>query len=156
MKIAEPASDSLAALEPSSRVSRFQRISAFVVFAGLLCSGATSCTKTQVGLSVAAGAAIVAGTTVAVTLAVQNHRHTLQGCLFSGTNGLELRTSDSKIYALEGSAAPLKIGDRVKLHGSKLKQAKDSTSDQVFVVEKLSKDYGSCPANVAANATTPR
>jgi len=101
-------------------------------------------------------AAVVVGTTVGVTLAVQNHRHTLQGCVFSGPVGLELRTSDSKIYALEGNASTIKVGDRLKLHGSKLKNTKDSTGDQVFVVEKLSKDYGLCPVVVAAPATPTR
>jgi hypothetical protein len=133
-----------------------QRIKALAVFATLVCTGATSCTKTQIGLSVSAMAAVVVGTTVGVTLVVQNHRHTLQGCVFSGPSGLELRTSDAKVYALEGYAATIKVGDRVKLHGSKLKKAKDSTGDQVFAVEKLSKDYGSCPAAVAAPATPAR
>lgn len=97
--------------------------------------------------------AVVVGTTVGVTYAVENQRHTLRGCVLSSPGGLELRTSDSKIvYALEGHDATIKVGDRVKLHGSKLKKAKDSTTDQVFVVEKLNKDYGPCPVNVAASA----
>jgi hypothetical protein len=124
------------------------------VFAALVCSCATSCTKTEVGLSVAATAAVVVGATVGITLAVQNHNHTLHGCAFSGPNGLELRTSDSKLYALEGSIATIKVGDRLKLHGSRLKKTKDSTGNQVFVVEKLNKDYGPCPAGAAA-PTTP-
>jgi hypothetical protein len=93
---------------------------------------------------------------VGITLAVQNHKHTLQGCAFSGPSGLELRTSDAKIYALEGSAATIKAGDRLKLHGSRLKKTKDSTGNQVFVVEKLSKDYGPCPADAATPATPSR
>jgi hypothetical protein len=120
------------------------------MFAALVCSGATSCTKTQEGLSIAASAAIVAGVTVGITLAVQNHNHTLQGCAFTGPSGLELRTSDAKVYALEGSAATIKVGDRLKLHGSRLKKTKDSTGNQVFVVEKLNRDYGPCPSGAGA------
>jgi surface antigen len=153
MKIAQPDSDPSATPEASLHTSRRLRITVLAVSAALLCSGATSCTKTQIGLSIAAIAAVVVGTTVGVTLAVQNQRHTLQGCVFSGPGGVELRTSDSKIYALEGSAATLKVGDRLKLHGSKLKKTKDSTGNQVFVVEKLSRDYGPCPAGIAAPAT---
>ena len=93
---------------------------------------------------------------MAITYTVQNQHHTLKGCLFSGPSGLKLRTSDSTIYTLEGHSGTIKVGDRVKLHGSKLKKAKGSTDDQVFVVEKLSKDYGSCPADVAAPATPTR
>jgi hypothetical protein len=156
LKIAQPASDPSATPEAPSRACRRQRINAFAVFAVLVCSGATSCTRTQVALSVAAMAAVVVGTTVGATYAVQSHHHTLQGCVFSGPRGLELRSSGSKIYALEGYTATIKVGDRVKLHGSKLKKTKDSTDDQVFAVEKLSKDYGLCPADVAAPATPTR
>jgi len=151
--IAQAPSDSSATLETSSRASRRQRIIAIAVLAALVCSGATSCSRTQVALSVTAAAAIVVATTVGVTYAVQSHNHTLQGCVFSGPGGLELRTSDSKTYALQGYAATIKVGERVKLHGSKLKKSKDSTGDQVFAVERLSKDYGQCSAGVAAPAT---
>jgi hypothetical protein len=154
MKIAQPPSDSSAAPEASSRASGRQRITAFALFVALACSGATSCTKTQIGLSVAAIAAVVVGTTVGVTIAVQNSRHTLQGCVFSDANGLKLRTSDANVYTLEGETATIKVGDRFKLHGSKLKKTKGATGNQVFVVEKLKKDYGPCPVN-AATAATP-
>jgi hypothetical protein len=93
---------------------------------------------------------------VGVTLAVQNQHHRLQGCVFNGPNGMELRTGDAKTYALEGYTANLKVGDRVKLHGSKLKKTKDSTGDQVFAVEKVNRDYGLCPAAAAAAATPAR
>ena len=125
------------------------------MLAALVCSGATSCSKTQVALSVTAMAAVVVGTTVAVTYTVQNSHHRLQGCVFSGPNGLELRTGDAKIYALEGYTATIKAGERVKLHGSKLKKTKDSTGDQVFAVEKLNRDYGPCAAVVAPATPAP-
>lgn len=156
LKIAQPASDPSSTLGAPSRASRSQRIIAFAVFAALLCSGITSCTRTQVALSVTAMAAVVVGTTVGVAYAVKNHNHTLQGCVFSGPSGMELRTSESKIYALEGNATTIKVGDRLKLHGSKLKNTKGSTGDQVFVVEKLSKDYGGCPVAIAPPATPTR
>jgi hypothetical protein len=153
MKIAQPPSDRSATPEASSRASRRQRIAAFAVFAALVCSGATSCSKTQVGLSYAAIAAVLVGTTVAVTYAVENSHHTLRGCAFSDANGLKLRTSDAKVYTLKGEAATVKVGDRLKLHGSKLKNTKGSTGDRIFVVEKLNKDYGPCPANFMTSAT---
>ena len=156
MKIAQPAPDLSAKRGASFPASLRQRIKAFAVFATLACFGTTSCTRTQVALSVTAMAAVVVGTTVGVTLAVQNHRHTLQGCVSSGPSGLQLRTVDSKMYTLEGSAANLKVGDRLKLHGSRLKSAKGSTGDQVFVVEKVSKDYGTCPADGSAAAAPTR
>jgi len=143
--------------EVSSRAGRCQRVTAVAVLAALLCSGATSCTKTQVGLSVAAIAAVLVGTTVGVTYAVKNHNHTLQGCLFSDAGGLKLRTSDGAVYALKGDGAGVKAGERVKFHGSKVKRAKgDSTGDQVFEVQKLNKDYGLCPATFATSPASAR
>lgn len=153
MKIAQPASDPSAMPEASFCAFCPKRSVALALLAALLCSGATSCTRTQIALSVAAIAAVAAGTTVAITYTVQNHHHTLQGCLFSGPGGLQLRTSDSTIYTLEGNESTIKVGDRVKLHGSKVKRPKGSTDNQVFVVEKLSKDYGSCPANFTSRTT---
>lgn len=118
-----------------------------------MCSGTTSCTRTQVVLSSAGIAAVVVGTTVGVTYAVKHHHHTLQGCVFSDANGLKLRTRDAKAHTLKGDAAGIKVGDSVKVHGSKVKKAKgDSTGDQVFVVQKLSKDYRPCPVNVATSS----
>jgi hypothetical protein len=156
LEIAQPVPGPSAKRGASSHASLRQRINAFAVFATLACFTTTSCTRTQVALSVTAMAAVVVGTTVGVTLAVQNHRHTLQGCVSSGPSGLQLRTIDSKVYRLEGSAANLKVGDRLKLHGSKLKSAKGSSGDQVFVVEKVSKDYGHCPADASAAAAPTR
>jgi len=156
MRNPQRVSDPTATPGASSRASRLQRISVFAAFAALVCSGATSCSTTQIALSVTAIAAVGAGTAVGITLAVQNSNHTLQGCLISGPIGLELRTSDAKIFAIEGEAATIKVGDRVKLHGSKVKKTKGAAGDQVFVVEKLKKDYGPCRADALAPAAQPK
>jgi len=141
---AQPAADLPTVGLPALR--RKRNIAAAVTLA-LVCSGVTSCSKTQVGLSVTAIAAVLVGTAVGVTLAVQHSHHTLQGCIASGLNGLELRMSDGKLYALKGELADVKVGDKLKLHGSRVKKVKgDSTGGQVFVVEKINKDYGPCPA----------
>jgi hypothetical protein len=59
--------------------------------------------------------------------------------------------NDAKVYLLKGDATNIKTGDSVSLHGSKVKKAKgDSTSNQVFEVQKLNKDRGSCPTNSAS------
>ena len=132
-----------------ARALRLGRTVAAAVTLALVCSGVTSCTKTQVGLSVTAIAAVLVGTTVGVTLAVQHSHHTLQGCILSNAvaSDLELRMSDGKRYALKGDLADVKVGDKLKLHGSRVKRVKgDSTGGQVFVVEKINKDYGPCPA----------
>lgn len=140
----------------SSRVGRRRRITAAALSVALACSGATSCTTGQVALSSAAIAAVVVGTTVGITLAVQHSHHTLQGCLFSDGDGLKFRTMDAKEYTVKGETADVKVGDRLKLHGSKVKKRKGDSGDQVFVVEKVNKDYGPCPANGPTSSSPAR
>jgi len=62
---------------------------------------------------------------------------------------MKLKTSDSKIYSIDGDSAAVKAGEKVKLHGSRVK-AKTADGDQTFKVEKVSKDYGPCHADIAA------
>lgn len=142
----------LPASAPAFPRCRRQRIIAVAAVAALACSGATSCSTSQVVLSSAAIAAVIVGTTVGVTLAVQHSHHTLQGCIFSGDSGLKLRLSDARVYTLKGEIADVKVGDKLKVHGSRVKKGKGgSAGDQVFVVEKVNKDYGPCPANLATS-----
>ena len=137
-----------------ARFFRCLRITAVATLITLVCSGVTSCTKTQVSLSVAAMAAVVVGTTVGVTLAVQHSHHTLQGCISSGVDGTELRLGDNKIYTLTGELADVKVGNRLKIHGSRVKGVKGKVAGgQVFVVEKVNKDYGPCPARLVTSST---
>ncbi len=149
---AQPASELSTAPEASSRARRRQRIAAAAMSVALVCSGTTSCTRTQIVLSSAAIAAVVAGTAVGVTYAVKHHNHTMQGCVFSDANGLKLRANDAKVYTLKGETASIKVGDKVNFHGSKMKKVKgDSASDQVFEVQKVNKDYGPCSTSVATS-----
>lgn len=130
-----------------SRALRRKRNIAAAVALAMGCSGVTSCSRTQVGLSVTAIAAVLVGTTVGVTLAVQHSHHTLQGCIVPSANGLELRISDGKLYTLRGDLADVKVGDRLKLHGSRLKKVEgDPLVEPVFIVEKINKDFGPCLA----------
>ncbi len=89
-------------------------------------------------------AAIGAGVGIGVFYAV-HHGHSLNGCAVSGPNGLQLQNrGDSQTYALTGEVAEIKPGDRVRVSGKKEK--KNGGGAQQFVVEKLTKDYGACPA----------
>jgi hypothetical protein len=96
-----------------------------------------------VGIGVAIGATIVIGTVVLVH--VNHSHHEIRGCVTSGPNGLQVENeSDKKIYTLIGVPSNVKVGDIVKVHGDKEKQAKGSPANQDFKVEKMSKDYGPC------------
>jgi Protein of unknown function (DUF5818) len=131
------------------------RISGFVVWAAVAAMYVTTVpagaqTGGHIGPSngaiaggiVGAGAAIVG---VVVAVAVVHSHHLLSGCIASGPNGAELRTSDAKTWSLEGAPADIKPGDRVKVHGERVSHRKSSSGAQVFKVDKLIKDYGSCP-----------
>jgi hypothetical protein len=130
---------------------------ALAVLAVLFCSGASSPTGCQTNsqpigpsegevVGAAVGIVAVVATVVIVAVEVNHSHHTLRGCVAAGPNGLELRTSDAKTYVLEGDAAGIKVGDTVKLHGSKIKKTRNSTGDQVFKVQSMKKDFGPCPA----------
>jgi hypothetical protein len=163
VKIARSASHHSPSPELRSTRSRRFGIAALVALGSLLCTGSTApvqCSGGQIGPSNGEIAGVLVGivavpVAVVTVVAVEHSHHTLHGCVFSGPKGLELHTSDAKVYKLEGDAASIKVGDRVKFHGSHVKKAKhDETGDQIFKVEKLSKDYGPCPVAVA-NAATP-
>lgn len=84
----------------------------------------------------AVGAAIGVGTYFAV-----QHSHHLTGCVTTAPDGVQLVSdSDQKIYSLIGDVAGIKSGNRVRVSGKK----KHST--RMFLVEKVSKDFGSCTA----------
>lgn len=158
-----PDTDPAVAATSPRRMNRRIGIAAFAVLTGILCSGSTAPTTCQssggsIGPSegevIAAGVGVVAVIATVTVVAVNHSHHTLKGCVYSGPSGLRLKTSDSKIYSIEGDAASIKVGDRVKFHGSKVKKAKDADGDQVFKVENVSKDYGPCKVEMAQGANT--
>jgi hypothetical protein len=115
----------------------------------------TNHTGLVVGTGAIALGAII-GTVVMVE--VHNDRHTIKGCVSVSQNGLEVQDmKDNKSYKLLGVTANTRVGDVVKLHGTKEKAKKDSGGDPAFVVEKVSRDYGTCKVSSgpAASAAVP-
>src|ERR1035438_8528146 len=142
-------------------MNRRTGIVCFVVLGSLLMCGSTApagCTSSGsigpttgevVGAIVGVAAVIVVGTVVLVE--VNKSHHTVKGCVTAGPDGLTVHTEgNGKTYALTGVTANAKVGDVVKLHGSKQKGQKDSAGDQDFKVEKMSRDYGPCQADLAS------
>lgn len=133
---------------------------AFVCLTAYLLSGATApqTCQTQAPTSIgpsggevlAAAVGVVAVIVVGTVVLVEVHKshHTVKGCVSTGPNGVEVTTIEDKprTYMLDGDTASVKVGDLVRVHGDKIKKAKDSTADQVFRVQKINKDYGPCPA----------
>lgn len=124
----------------------------------IICCGATggSCNSSNdnfsfgpskgevVGAAVGAGALIAAA--IIIPVEISKSHHTLKGCIFSTPAGLELRTTDNKTYALSGTTADIAPGSTLRLHGNRQKHDKNSPGDQVFIVQKMQKNYGPCQA----------
>jgi hypothetical protein len=121
----------------------------------IVCTGIsiTGCTRGQEVGTVVGAAAIVAATTV-IIIEVNNAHHTLKGCVTGGAGGYELATlGDGKVYALSGATGDLKVGDILKVHGTKHRAGKDASRPRDFAVEKINHDYGPCSATAATRAT---
>lgn len=70
------------------------------------------------------------------------------GCTASNGESLTLlNESDQQTYALSGNISSIKSGDRIHVSG---KKSKDASGKHSFVVNKVAKDYGACPAAAAA------
>ncbi len=108
--------------------------------------------KSDAGEVVAVAVVSVAVAGTVVLIAVHNAHHTIKGCVLKGAGGLRVQDKDLNLYDLSGATADLKVGDQVKVHGDKFKKAKGATS-QLFVVQKMSKDYGPCQLGVTAAAS---
>lgn len=93
-----------------------------------------------VGIIAGAAAAV---TVVGILIYREGHKHpSITGCVATGADGLNLRNEkDKEIYALSGDATALRVGERVKLQGRKMK---NSGGKHSFQVERLTKDYGAC------------
>lgn len=154
---------------PTARRRRTKKMVA-IATASLVCCmgvGPTGCTNglqnEKIGFGPSGGqvaavavgvGAVVVGTIVLIE--VHHSHHTVKGCVFSGQNGIEVQTQgDMKSYALSGDTANIKVGDRFRFHGTKLKKVKGSAGDQTFKVETISKDYGPCKLNTGKPANAP-
>ncbi|MGD0630769.1 MAG: hypothetical protein ABR987_15675 [Terracidiphilus sp.] len=75
-----------------------------------------------------------------------HHSHNLRGCVVDGPKGMELQTQNGQSFVLFGETAAMKAGEQVKVVGSRQKTGKGGTGTQSFVVERLDRNYGACPA----------
>ncbi len=136
------------------RFTRFWSIALISAMISVLFLGMPSRAAGQSGgpiISNAAAGAIIGGIAgigaaiaIVTVVSISHARHTISGCVSMGANGLALQTSDKQIYLLQGIATGVTAGDRVKVHGSKVKSASCAANTKTFVVEKLQKDYGAC------------
>jgi len=96
--------------------------------------------------AVAAVAAVVAAFVVVVTVVAVHYskKRSVTGCVTSGANGMSITDEkDKQVYSLSGNTADIKPGDRMKLHGKKLK-SKGADKTLVWEAKEVTKDFGVC------------
>ena len=144
--------------QPNPSLKRRWGIAAFAAMIAMLCTGCLIAHRLHNAPSsrqhwpiqrrtrrAVIGIGAVIAVAIIVPVEISHSHHNLTGCVVTAANGLELRTSDAKTYSLEGDAASIKAGDKVKIHGSKIKKTKDSTGPGVFRVDQIKRNYGACP-----------
>jgi hypothetical protein len=111
---------------------------------GCCIGGVTKGDAKAIGIGIVGGAVALG---VGIYFAV-HHGHSLRGCAVSGPSGLELQNrGDQQTYSLTGAVASVKPGDQVRVSGRK--QKKSGGAPPQFLVDSVTKDYGSCTAGLA-------
>jgi hypothetical protein len=99
----------------------------------------------EIGIAIVAVAAALG---VGIFFAI-HHGASIKGCAESGPDGLAIRNQgDQALYQLTGDSSGVKAGELVRVKGKK-KSAKSGAA-RTFVVSKLAKDFGACPAGAPA------
>lgn len=119
-----------------------------------------TCRNVSIGPSkgeiIGAGLGVGAGIAAVVAVGVHHAHHTLTGCVPDPSGGTELEIRNgTKTYKLAGNTAGVIAGRKVRLHGKRLKQAKHDSSDPIFQVSEVSKDYGPCTSSLGLSAPRP-
>ncbi len=93
------------------------------------------------------GAIVAAAAVVVVVVIVAVHyskKRTITGCVNSGANGMTVTDEkDNRIYALSSNTEGIKPGDRMKLHGKRVK-SKGPDKKLVWETKSVENDFGVC------------
>jgi hypothetical protein len=93
------------------------------------------------------GAIAVAAAVVVVVVIVAVHyskKRTITGCVNSGTNGMMLiDEKDKQVYTLSSNTEGIKPGERMKLHGKRVK-SKGPDKALIWETKNVAKDFGVC------------
>jgi hypothetical protein len=88
----------------------------------------------------------VAAVVVVVVLVIHysTKKRAITGCVVSGANGMSVTDEkDGQVYALSGNTMGIKAGDRMKLHGKRLK-SKGPDKTPIWEATEVTKDFGVC------------
>jgi len=101
----------------------------------------TDAHEIEIGIGVAAAAVVIL---VVLAIHYSTKKRAITGCVTSGANGMSITDErDRQVYVLSGSTTDIKPGDRVRLHGKKLK-SKGADKTLVWEAQEVTKDFGVC------------
>ena len=122
-----------------------------LVLTGCCAPNAPNCQNESIGPSegevvgAIVGVVAVVGVATAVIITADHTHHNIKGCILTTPAGLEIADANTrKRFLLSGATSDLKDGSLVRIHGSREKKPHGSASDQGFVVQSLTKNYGAC------------
>jgi hypothetical protein len=124
----------------------FGRVVLAVVLCALLATPARADLKSQVSNDIVAGVVVAAAVVVVAAILIVHYskKRTVTGCISSGPNGMTVTDEkDRQIYTLSGNIVGIKPGDRMKLHGKKIK-LKDHDKGLVWEAKDVARDFGVC------------
>jgi hypothetical protein len=94
-------------------------------------------TGRDVGITLA-----VVGAGVGLTLLAVHGKHFVKGCVSGEPGSLSLGTGDGQAFTLVGATSSIHAGEVLRVKGHKGK--KDGSGSRNFLVDEVTKDYGSC------------
>lgn len=87
----------------------------------------------------------VVAAVVVVTILVVHHskKRAVTGCVNSGPDGMTVTDEgDKRVYTLSGDTAGVKVGERVRLQGKRIKAG--AGKQPIWDTRKIGKDFGAC------------
>lgn len=120
------------------------------VLVGVLCAAlatpARADLNSRVSNDIVAGVVVAAAVVIVAAILIVHYskKRTVTGCVTSGPNGMTITDEkDRQTYALSGNSVGITPGDRMKLHGKKIKP-KGHDRTLVWEAGTVAKDFGVC------------
>jgi hypothetical protein len=117
-----------------------------VVLCAALATPARADLKSRVDNDIVAGVVVAAAVVVVAAILIVHYskKRTVTGCVMSGPNGMTVTDEkDRLIYALSGNTVGITPGDRMKLHGEKIK-SKGPDKTLVWEARDVARNFGVC------------
>jgi hypothetical protein len=122
------------------------RAALVVVLCTALAVPARADLKSRVDNDIVAGVVVAAVIVVVAVIVIVHYskKRTVTGCISAGPNGMTVTDdNDRQTYTLSGNTVGITPGDRMKLHGKKIK-SKGRDNPLVWDAGSVAKDFGVC------------